>query len=239
MRFFTIDQGNTRTKFVLFDSDGSILDTGEKDYQGFISRHRLTSENTVCAIANVREELSDEIGLKTFNVADYFSSNCFLEMNVNYSNTLGLDRLIFAYQCFDGVSTKVLIDSGTFTTIDLVTKDGFQGGYILPGLEKLRQAFFQGHLLKPFCQESISRRIDLLPKDSSEAINAGLEHSFFDPIHSILSTFNFDEIVITGGNGAMVHNYLENKGFQRSASILFDSNLVHLGLFKFLQKVAV
>ena len=54
-------------------------------------------------------------------------------MPVHYQKSLGEDRLALAYYAYKTLqSPTMIIDGGTFLTIDFVNSDGFLGGYIAP-----------------------------------------------------------------------------------------------------------
>ena len=59
-------------------------------------------------------------------------------VDVDEPNCVGIDRLLTAYaahRLFAPQQTAIVVDSGTATTVNLVTGDGvFRGGSILPGL---------------------------------------------------------------------------------------------------------
>lgn len=237
--FLTIDGGNTLTKYSLFDENQELVEKVEVDCASLIEKRGLTPDNTVCALVNVARPRAQLKTFKIYDVADSFKNNKFLDMPVNYSSTLGHDRLVLAYNFFDGKTSSALVDSGTFTTVDLVNGEGFQGGHILPGLESLMDAYDFGYLLKKMRPKTLPLKSIKLPQDSADAMGSGLRHSFFAPIEAILRELDFDELYITGGNGPSLYKYLKNSSFQRSASIHLDSDLIHKGLLKFLLRVAL
>ncbi|MEX1099154.1 MAG: type III pantothenate kinase [Bacteriovoracaceae bacterium] len=242
--FLTIDGGNSLTKSALFDANGELIEKGETDCAVLIQKRKLNPQNTLCALVNVARssvarssvELSN---FKVFNVQDHFKGQKFFEMPVHYSDSLGMDRLILGYYFYDGESSAALVDSGTFTTVDLVDKDGFQGGHILPGLELLLGNYDFGFKLKSLRPKDPECLMTTNPQNSHDAIASGLTRSFVAPVQSILEDCDFESLQITGGNGKILHKYLKSSPFQRSASIHFNPNLIHLGLLKFLNKAAL
>lgn len=238
--YLTIDAGNTRTKAALFDCKGEMLEAPQTGLSSLVERWSLSPSNTLCALVSVSGRPKPLEGFPVFCVADYFNEHEFLGMPVNYSKTLGLDRLILAYGSFplEDHIPCALIDSGTFTTLDIIDQNGFQGGYILPGLEALAHSYEKGFLLKQQAPKSLQERTFSIPKDSEQAMASGLFHSFVAPIETILTDIKVKRLKITGGNGKYLVNALKTSNFQRSASILFDSNLIHKALFKFLLKVS-
>lgn len=236
--YLTVDCGNTRVKSALFGNDLNLLEQSTENPKKFARSRGLSSDNAVCALSNVGPKEPDLGGICVYKVRDYFKERAFLDMPVNYSPTLGLDRLLLAYSVFPLQSSALIIDAGTFTKVDLVDKEGFQGGHILPGLELLRKTYEHGHLLKDLTPVSLSRPEQDLPGNSQAAMESGLYHSFVTPVVSLIERFTPQNIIITGGNGEALFEYLKNAKLQRSASIHFDSYLIHKGLLKFLLKAA-
>ncbi|MCO4753282.1 MAG: type III pantothenate kinase [Bacteriovoracaceae bacterium] len=233
----TIDGGNTLVKYALFNSNDELIEKVDGAIESLVQKHNLTKLNTVCASVNVARARKELDGFKCYNVCDFFNNNKFLEMPVFYSETLGVDRLILAYLFFDNNRSSALVDSGTYTTVDLVNADGFQGGHILPGLGLLADSYSFGFNLDKHRPKEMELTKELLPKTSFNAMSSGLMHTFIDPIRSILDSIAFDNVYFTGGNGEKLHNELKNHQFQQSASILFDSDLIHKALLKFLKRV--
>ena len=233
----TIDGGNTLVKYALFNSDDELIEKVDGDLECLVNRYHLTSDNTVCASVNVARVRKELHGFKNFEVSDYFKNGSFLEMPVDYSDSLGADRLILAYLFFGNGQSTALVDSGTYTTVDLVNLDGFQGGHILPGLGLLADTYSFGFNLDKYRPKGMELVAETLPKASFNAMASGLMHSFIDPVKSILNEFDFNSVYFTGGNGEKLYLELKNHPFQQSASILFDSDLIHKALLKFLKKV--
>ena len=88
-----------------------------------------------------------------FDLSELRSGDHFLDMPINYNQELGEDRLYQAYYAFHhflnlDIDQVILIDSGTFTTIDVINEKGFEGGLILPGLSLLKKTYERGEKLK-------------------------------------------------------------------------------------------
>lgn len=162
----------------------------------------MSPHNTSMVLSEVRsrEETINkfmEEGYLLTRVKDYWRGSKFAGMPVNYSNTLGEDRLIEAFYAFktDKRST-LLIDAGTFVTIDVINENGFQGGYILPGENLYFKTFSHGEQLKNVPWKRTSE-IEL-PMDTTLAISSGYS-AFIFLAHEILKKYQIDKILLTGG----------------------------------------
>jgi type III pantothenate kinase len=138
-----------------------------------------------------------EEGYLLTRVKEYWRGKKFAGMPVNYSTTLGEDRLIEAYYSFKNDKRPTLIiDAGTFVTLDVVNEAGFQGGHIIPGEGVYHKMFTQGEQLKdvPWLNTSLGE----LPKETPHAISSGYS-AFFLLAQKILKTHHIEKILLTGG----------------------------------------
>ena len=228
----TIDQGNTNTTCALFDHGDKLLSLfGFSELEKVISNYNLTSENTQAALSSV-VKTKVEVPFKTINIQDYFKENKFIDMPVNYTSTLGIDRLCISYPLYKKDNKAYLcIDCGTFTTVDSIDIKGFNGGYILPGLELLFKSYERGdqlHIpsLRPY---SLS-----LPHSTQEAIDLGAALSFLEPIKSIIEKQDPREVILTGGNSEYLYSFLKESA---DYNMTLNSDLMHHSLLFIFREV--
>lgn len=236
----TLDSGNSCTKCCLFGENQDILTTFSLEkMKSTIKNYGLDSSNTEVILASV-SDASIDIPFKYTDVKSIFLENKFLDMPVHYTQTLGIDRLVAAYYIFkENNYPKVVIDAGTFTTVDYVDIKGFNGGFILPGLNLLSDAYGHGERLFEATTtppENLEQVLSQFPQSTETAIDHGAFLSFLSPIKEVLRTHQFQNIILTGGFGEILRNYLENWEFCQDASIQFDKYLVHKGLYRTLQE---
>ncbi len=170
-----VDIGNTHTKCSLLTENGEFLCHFKyDDMRVIIQQYSLNRENTIAGVVSVKEGQLN-LPFEVFNVADFFKDNSFLDMPVSYGETLGHDRLVLAYYCYKmDNNPKIVIDTGTFTTLDSVDMKGFNGGYILPGLGSILKSYESGDQL--FSVENLANIVDLkdllnvYPKTTKDAI---------------------------------------------------------------------
>ena len=126
----------------------------------------------------------------------------FMDMPMNYTATIGDDRIIQAYYLYKHFINKsfCLIDAGTFTTIDFISKTGFEGGYIIPSKSTLAKCFYNQGSKLPDIKSSSEFLVDRIPHSTEEAIGTTVEIMFGQTIKHISNKINSSyKIVITGG----------------------------------------
>jgi type III pantothenate kinase len=151
-----IDVGNTRAKFGRFElSPGSlpepqmisavVYQTADDILRGLKSwvEAAAVQPSAVFAVAGSEPDVRDELvrnwphGLATPQVVQRYDQIP-VGVDVESPERVGMDRLLTAFAAYRMTGSSrsaIVVDSGTATTVDLITSDGvFRGGSILPGL---------------------------------------------------------------------------------------------------------
>lgn len=229
----TIDQGNTRVKSALFANRECIAHVvGIQELILLVTNKKLTDENCVAICSNVGHGNIDLIKLTIHEVSHLLMKNKFLDMPVHYATTLGPDRLAAAFYTFKHFKDTWIIDSGTFTKVDFIGDSGFDGGFILPGLDLIKNCYASGAKLNK--ETMIELDPNSLPTTTPEAIGAGVYETFIAPVFSILKKRSYQNILITGGNGEIIYRPLKDN--ISSASIHLKPDLLHWALLKIAEK---
>ncbi|MCF7869980.1 MAG: type III pantothenate kinase [Candidatus Omnitrophica bacterium] len=144
---------------------------------------------------------------------------------------VGSDRLLAAYAAkkIEG-SLRLIVDFGTAITLDFISKKGdYQGGIILPGINSTLKTFKNCALLPNNITIKKTKRV--IPKNTSESINKGLQDGFSLMINGLVDKYKKklrlskkDKVIVTGGDFLRVKPYL-NFNFQ------YEKHLVLQGLF--------
>jgi pantothenate kinase type III len=240
--FISVDLGNTHEKAALLTESLDVLVTFElKDLDHIAKQYQLNSNNTLMGICSVKTDKVHNWPFKSYAVVDYFKDKSFLDMPVNYTETLGEDRLIQAYYLFEKYRQKVvLIDSGTFSTVDFVDIKGFNGGFILPGLGSILKSYSYGeqlHILDSYSEIDLEQLATNLPHDTSKAIESGALLTFLPPLYEVIKSNDYHQVFISGGNGNLVKEYLTKKKVS-SEALIMDKDLIHKAIGRFVQKVS-
>jgi type III pantothenate kinase len=124
----------------------------------------------------------------------------------------------------------VIIDAGTFITVDLISSSGFRGGFILPGYQTLLNSYQTGILL-PRLELATHYASSSLPHTTDDAILSAAYLMIETSIKDILNNWNVEvkDVMITGGDAKLINNFLP--GSQIS------NELIHYGLKEFYCKL--
>lgn len=202
----TLDFGNTNPHAGLFHkAQGSwelIKVVPLNELQLYLNQLNMTANNSsvvVCEVKAREDEITklQEQGFLVTRVKDYWRGSKFAGMPINYAKTLGEDRLIEAFYCYKKFKTPTLIiDAGTFVTMDVVTEAGFQGGYIIPGAEAYLATYGRGEQLK-----DVPLTLHLkhsLPTETAQAMTESYS-AFAALAKELINKFSLKKIIITGG----------------------------------------
>jgi type III pantothenate kinase len=204
-----IDIGNKKTKFGLFEGKKLLKffdflneKLKETDFIEDLKKYKINR----CGISSVFPELNNEIKerIKDFLKIEPIFLNykdCGIKIDIENPEKVGIDRIlnckgaieIFGYPC-------IIIDIGTAITIDVVNKNKvFTGGFILPGPELWRNSLKNTALIK----EINNKKTKFLGKDTSSAINLGMEEGISGAIERIVKKirerYKISKIILTGG----------------------------------------
>ena len=131
---------------------------------------------------------------KKLNV-DYFQIKnllkiCKLKTNIKNKSSIGDDRLIniiYAKHLF--VKSKVIIDFGTATTIDVLDKKGvYDGGVITPGIDLSLKSLQMGTAKLPLV--NFKKTNSIVGKSTKEAIQSGFFWGYVSMIQGLIQKYN-------------------------------------------------
>ena len=131
MRVLTLDIGNTTVDACLFDGELRHLGRFPHDDIG-----RLSGDYDLVIVSSVRKSLNEELRsifgnrLRMLGLEDIP-----VEIDYKTPETLGIDRVLFAYGVKEFYSENaVLVSAGTALVVDLLLEGIFRGGFITSGL---------------------------------------------------------------------------------------------------------
>jgi pantothenate kinase type III len=231
----TLDFGNSHPHAGLFQKNGNqwellkVVPLNELPiYLNQLGMSAHNSSVVLCEVKANEEEITklQEKGFLVTRVKDYWRGTKFAGMPVHYASTLGEDRLIEAYYCYkkDKVPT-LLIDAGTFVTMDVVTETGFQGGYIIPGTKSYFETYGNGEQLK-----AVSLDLNFnhsLPKNTASAITESYS-AFAALARKLMVDHGIKKIILTGGLTSLWEGFFQ----EEKASIIVEGHphLIHWSL---------
>lgn len=206
----TLDFGNTNPHAGIFQKNQDnwqlIKVIPLNELAIYLDQLGMNAHNTSVVVSEVKpypETIAtlQEKGFLITYLKDYWRGKKFAGMPVNYAETLGEDRLIEAYYVYKKVKEpSLLIDAGTFVTMDVVTSEGFLGGYIIPGVSAYLSTYEKGQQLKDVKLEmNLSQK---LPSETASAITDSYS-AFALLAKKLISQHNITKIILTGGSESL------------------------------------
>ena len=191
----------------------------------------MNSGNTsvvLCEVKAREDEVAklQEKGYLVTRVKDYWRGKRFAGMPVHYTDTLGEDRLIEAFFAYKkDKKNSLIINAGTFVTMDVVTTDGFQGGYIIPGLSSYLETYQKGEQLKSV---SLEGPVKLgLPHETKDAMRDSYS-AFGSLAKKLLTNFDIEKVLLTGGSFKLWEEILNSLG--QGTIVEKEPHLIHWAL---------
>ena len=222
MKVLELDAGNTRLKWRLI-KEGEVLSRGSVDNEEDWATHlpelfdrlgsfRLARVSVVSG--SEKHNLLAGIINDGFNVPVQVActkAHCHgLVIAYSEPSALGVDRwlamLAAHHQPESGI--KIIIDSGTALTVDIIDSSGaHMGGYIVPGIQLMRQTLQLNTArlqVKEELAESLSPGINTL-----QCIDHGSLLMTTAMINSVIARFNDATVYLTGGDAQLLQPYIE------------------------------
>lgn len=236
--FFTLDIGNSHPHVGIFNN-GTLSET--LSWRKFVTQYldKKAPFKGIASIVGPRPEGLAQIEDKLIQVPA-LKDGLFLDMPVNYTETLGKDRLYQAYKTYklalkNPSKNFALIDAGTFITMDLINAQGFQGGHILPGVSTFLACYRKGHELPSLgeSQANTNTNSNSLPSSTQAAIMGGLKLYLSSCLKEFLETQNVKHCLITGGGSDFILGQLPGK---RNYHVEVIPHLIHQSLLELAQR---
>ena len=238
-----VDVGNTRAKFGLFQltEQGvavpseiiALMLTDTTDLAGALCEWVSLQSNSLvdaAVVAGSHPEARDRLlsawplpAARPMTIAAF--DQIPIRMDVDAPDRVGIDRLLNAFAArrfFGRDKSAIIIDSGTATTVDLLTSDNiFRGGSILPGLRLSAHALHDYTARLPFVDvdEELVALPDLPGRNTEAAMKAGLFYGQLGAVRELSSRLaraareRFSEtsppqLIVTGGGGRQLVDQL-------------------------------
>ena len=193
-----LDIGNTTTKIGFFEGD-RICKIKQIKTQNLISESEkfidiISEENGDLCYCSVVPNAEKSIlkALNRFEGSIHAVSPSFCAgIPISYQNKkeIGSDRIANAIAAYFTLPLPaVVIDLGTATTFDIVTKDGgYEGGIILPGPQGFLDFLNENTALLPKVELSNERSVDIpYGKNTKDAMLAGVSLGFKSMINALI-----------------------------------------------------
>ena len=169
----------------------------------------------VPSLLNVLEEFSHRyFHVKPMNVGPGLKTG----MPIQYDNPreVGADRLVNAVAAYEKYHTAlIVVDFGTATTFDCVSKDGaYIGGAIAPGIVISCEALFEKASKLPRV-EIFTRPKNVIAKDTISAMNVGIIYGYAGLVDGIVNRIKKVmgpglKVIATGGIASFIYKESES-----------------------------
>ena len=223
MRLITIDNGNTNPNVAIHNTKGfSVIALDEYS----------PASSDILIAASVGKKLNFQIN---FAIGDYRKEDHFFDMPVHYAMTLGEDRLVAAYHAFKNLKNDecaLVIDAGTFMTIDLVTANGYMGGAIFPGINRFLETYGQSAQLPKFSKidflQYLKAKKNEIPVDTKEAILFATEKYLSSVVDQMITKHSPHRIILTGGSADEIELINSKVRFEKVPHLIHSAlRLIH------------
>ncbi|MFZ4712383.1 MAG: type III pantothenate kinase [Bacteriovoracaceae bacterium] len=229
----TFDNGNSHPHLGIYQ-DG--IRVALLDPMTFLARYPYQEwKDWTFVVSHVgkNSELTEKVFklAKTITVKKCRKQNRIGDMPIHYQESLGDDRLVQAYSIFQNFKKQntILIDAGTFITVDNISETGFNGGYIFPGITTYLKSYGIGAHLPVLDAKEIPWDHLELPHSTQEAIFLAAQVYLDGLLEQIKKQFIGSHFVITGGTGTLIKERLVKLGI---TSITLNPYFIHDALYQ-------
>tara|TARA_Y100000389_G_scaffold63682_1_gene59716 strand:+ start:677 stop:1423 length:747 start_codon:yes stop_codon:yes gene_type:complete len=223
------DIGNSEIKIYLVNSKNRIIKNivfPSKQIDNKILNQKL--KNLVKDFRSIKKVLFCSVVPKSFNLIKKFFSKkikkrCYevkdlklrslIDIKVNFKQ-VGSDRLTNAISLINKKDNFIILDFGTATTFDVVTKKIYRGGIIAPGIKiSLKTLSDKASLIPKINLKQIKKVIGI---DTVSAVRSGFFWGYAGLIDNIVNLIKKEtgksfKLIITGGFSDLFKNSIKTK----------------------------
>lgn len=232
-----IDQGNTRTKYAVFDKKNLVLEQAYSNYENQeIALKQIMKDvplqNVIVSSVTGDIERFQKIFRRGMQIFILDHETPIPVVNKYQSpQTLGKDRIALAVAANDMFKNQnvLIIDAGTCITYDLINnKNEYLGGAISPGLEMRFKALHQFTAALPLVEKI--EPMGLIGTDTLSAIQSGVVNGTLAEIEQIIyqykQLFSELQVILSGGDSIFFDKKLKNNIFAISNILLYGLNII-------------
>lgn len=222
-----IDIGNTNITLGIYNEDSLIetfrlasdKDLSQEEYEVLLKTLCKNYDIDSCSIGSVVEELNfciKSAADKAFNIDSFLisnESNYGMKVLLKNPKEVGADRIANAYAAKTKYSLPaIVVDIGTATTFDVVSKNGdFLGGVIMPGLNLQFKSLSFNTSKLPRINAGISEKA--IGDSTENALLSGIMRGSACAIEGLIHQCELElgeraTIIATGGQSRLVSEYM-------------------------------
>ena len=223
------DIGNSETKVFLVNSKGKIIKNItfsskrldnmilNSKFKNFVKDFKSIDKVLFCSVVPksfnlIKSYLSKKIKKKCYEVKD-LELKSLIDIKVNYKQ-VGSDRLTNAISLLNERDNFIILDFGTATTFDVITKKTYRGGIIAPGLKiSLNTLSDKATLIPKINLKQIKK---VIGKDTISAVRSGFFWGYAGLIDNTINLIKKEvgkpfKLVITGGFSSLFKKSIKTK----------------------------
>lgn len=139
-----------------------------------------------------------------------------LEPHINFTTLyegMGLDRKVVCR----GFEDAVIVDAGSAITVDIMENSQHQGGFILAGLQSLKDNY-ANISIKLDIDFNLKVNLDKIPLNTQDAISYAIIKSIISPIIEVAKD---KKVIFTGGDGELLSSFIQNSIYKEN--LIFDN----------------
>ena len=237
------DIGNSETKVFLVSSKNKIIKNINfsskkinnkilsKKFNYLVKDFKTIQKVLFCSVVPksfnlIKKFLSKKIKKRCYEVKD-LNLRSLINIKVNFKQ-VGSDRLTNAISLLNKKDNYIILDFGTATTFDVITKQTYRGGIIAPGIKiSLNTLSDTATLIPKINLKQINKVIGV---DTISAVRSGFFWGYAGLIDNIFNLIKKEtrksfKLVITGGFSDLFKNSIKSKLVQ-------DKDITVKGLIK-------
>ena len=226
------DIGNSETKVFLVNSKNNIIkninfsskkinnNLLKSKFKTLIKDFAIIEKILFCSVVpktfvRIKNFLSKNTKIKCYEIKN-LKIKSLININVNYKQ-VGSDRLTNAISLLNNKDNFIILDFGTATTFDVVTKKTYKGGVIAPGIKiSLNTLSDKATLIPKINLKKINKIIGI---DTISAVRSGFFWGYSGLIDNIVNLIKKEtrqsfKLVITGGFSNLFKNSIKTKVIQ-------------------------
>ena len=223
------DIGNSETKVYLVNSNDRIVrninfstkqiskSILNKKFRYLVKDFKFIKKVLFCSVVPksfnfIKRFLSKKINKRCYEVKDLKLSSL-INIKVNFKQ-VGSDRLTNAISLLNNKNNFIILDFGTATTFDVITKKSYRGGIIAPGIKiSLNTLSDKATLIPKLNLKQIKKVIGI---DTISAVRSGFFWGYAGLIDNIVKLIKKEtrksfKLVITGGFSDLFKNSIKTK----------------------------
>ena len=223
------DIGNTETKICLIGSDKKIIkkiNLNTKKITNSLVKKKLFNlklknkkikKCLFCSVVPKSFNLIKRYLMKDYNIKCYelknLNSKNLINIKVNF-NQIGSDRLANALGVMNNKDNFIILDFGTATTFDVLTKNTYRGGVIAPGVKISLSTLTDKATLIPII--NLKKTNKVIGLNTIAAVRSGFFWGYTGLIDNVINLIKKEtrksfKIILTGGLSELFKNSINSK----------------------------